>query len=84
MTTRVMRRMTESTRAVNAKVKRRQSLSHRRLSVIFANESEGFRKVYEWGLRNKNGTEEVREAMRKRLEDMSVVDEGAEDGFELE
>lgn len=76
--------MTEGMRGVNAKVKRRQLLGHGRSSVIFANESEDFRKVCEWGVRNRNGMEEARKAMRKRLEDMSVVDEGAEDRFELE
>jgi hypothetical protein len=76
--------MMESMRSVNAKVKRRQLLGHGRSSVIFTNESEEFWKVHEWGVRNRNGTEEARKAMRKRLEDMSVVDEGAEDRFELE
>jgi hypothetical protein len=65
--------MTEGMRGVNAKVKRRLLLGHRRSSVIFANGSEDFREVYEWGVRNSNGTEAARKAMRKRLEDMSVV-----------
>jgi hypothetical protein len=40
---------------------------------MFANESIDFQKVYEWGVMHGNGTPEVRDALRKRLEDMGDI-----------
>ena len=40
---------------------------------MFANESIDFQKVNEWGVMHGNGTPEVREALRKRLEDMGEI-----------
>jgi hypothetical protein len=65
----------ESTDTVNEKVRDKQMLGDRRLSVIFGNESVDFTKVYEWGVEHSNGTPEAREALRKRLEDMGEIDE---------
>jgi len=65
----------QSTEKVNEKVRGRQVLGDRRLSVVFGKESVGFNKVYEWGLKHGNGSPEARAALRKRLEDMGEIDE---------
>ena len=44
-----------------------------RLSVIFGNKSVDFQKVYEGSVKRGGGTEEAREALRKRLEDMGEM-----------
>jgi pimeloyl-ACP methyl ester carboxylesterase len=67
--------MPESTNSVNQRISGKQLLGDGRLSVIFANESVDFRKVYEWGVKHGNGTEAAREALRKRLEYMGEIDE---------
>jgi hypothetical protein len=56
-------------------VRGKQLLADGRLSVIFGNESVDMQKVYDWGVKHGNGTEEAREALRKRLEDMGEIDE---------
>jgi pimeloyl-ACP methyl ester carboxylesterase len=66
--------MPESTNSVNEQISGKL-LGDGRLSVIFANESVDFRKVYEWGVKHGNGTEAAREALRKRLENMGEIDE---------
>lgn len=65
----------ESTNTINERINGQQLLGNGRLSVIFANESIDFRKIYEWGVKMRNGTAATRNAMAKRLEDMAEVDE---------
>lgn len=57
------------------RIRGRQLLEDHRLSVVFCDESNDFRKVYKYGVEHGNGTEEAREALRKHLEDMSAIDE---------
>lgn len=45
------------------------------MSVIFANESVDFQKIYDWSVAQGNGTAAAREAMATRLEDMAEVEE---------
>lgn len=42
---------------------------------MFCDESEDFAKILKFGEEREYGSEEARKALRKRLEDMSVVDE---------
>lgn len=63
---------------LNKRIAGKQLLRDGRLSVIFGNEAEDFRKILEWGVKEGNGTEEARAALSKRLEDMSEVDEASE------
>jgi len=67
--------MEDSTRAVNQAVNGKQLLGAGPLSIIFANESVDFQKVYDYSVKNGTGTSSAREAMRKRLEDMEEIDE---------
>lgn len=62
--------MVESAMSINERVKGKQLLGDGRLSVVFCDESVDFSKVLEWGVKNGNGSEEAREALRVRLEDM--------------
>lgn len=65
----------ESTAKVNEFIKGDQVLGDKPLSVIFANESHDFRKVYEFGAKHGHGTKEAQDRLRQRLEDMEKVDE---------
>lgn len=47
------------------------------LSIIFCDESTGFRKVYDYGLQHDFGSCAAQKALRERLEDMSTIDEAA-------
>jgi pimeloyl-ACP methyl ester carboxylesterase len=67
--------MGESTRVVNAKVQGKRLLGGERLSVIFAKESVDFGKVRGWGVRHGSRTAEAGVVLRKRLDDMSEIDE---------
>ncbi|KAK5118568.1 hypothetical protein LTR85_008033 [Meristemomyces frigidus] len=67
----------DSSKALKARLDARPGLLNGRLSVLFCEESTDFPKVYEYGLKHGNGIEEAREALRKRLEDMSKDDEKA-------
>lgn len=67
----------EGAKALKHRLESRRGLLTGRLSIIFCDESIDFGKVYEYGVQHGNGTEEAREALRKRLEDMSEVDEAA-------
>ncbi|OOF90605.1 hypothetical protein ASPCADRAFT_135061 [Aspergillus carbonarius ITEM 5010] len=51
------------------------ALGEGRLSVVFGNRSEDFRKVLEFGVRNGVGSWEARVGLEKRLESMERVDE---------
>lgn len=53
-------------------------LGSRPLSVIFCDESTDFSKILEHGIRNNHGTFEAREDLRKRLGDMSAIEEAAQ------
>ncbi|KAK3046376.1 hypothetical protein LTR09_012152 [Extremus antarcticus] len=64
-----------SSKKLRDRLRGQQLLEDHRLSVVFCDESNDFRKVYEYGVEHGNGTEEAREALRKHLEDMSAVDE---------
>jgi pimeloyl-ACP methyl ester carboxylesterase len=52
-----------------------QALGNGRLSVIFANESTDFRKIYEFAVAHGYGTEDARRRLAECLEDMEQVDE---------
>lgn len=66
----------ESSMSVNERVGgERQLLGNGRLSVVFADNSADFRKIYEWGVDHRNGLDEDREAMRRSLEDMAMIEE---------
>jgi hypothetical protein len=66
----------QSTRSVNERLKEKQMmLDNGRLSVIFADLSIDFKKVYDWGVERNNGTHDAREALRRRLEDIAEVEE---------
>lgn len=67
----------ESSKPLKDRLDGRQALGNGRLSVIFCDESNDFGKVYKHGVEHGNGTEEAREALRKRLEGMSEIDEAA-------
>jgi hypothetical protein len=67
--------MVDSTRPINERVKGKQLFGDGRLSMIFRDESVDFGKAYEFGFKHGNGTEEAREALRVRLEDMTEIDE---------
>jgi hypothetical protein len=43
--------------------------------VLFGNKSVDVRKIYEFGVKNGNRTEEARDALKLRLEDIKEVDE---------
>ncbi|KAK5136685.1 hypothetical protein LTR08_002338 [Meristemomyces frigidus] len=47
------------------------------LSVICCDMATDFSKLYEYGVQHGHGSPEAREALRKRLEDLSEVDEAA-------
>lgn len=65
----------EGREMLNPRLECRRALGDARLSVVFCDMSRDFRRVYEWGVEHGNGTEEAREALRKRLEDMAEVNE---------
>ena len=52
-----------------------QVLGDKALSVVFANESHDFRKVYEFGVKHGYGTKEAQDLLGQRLEEMEMVDE---------
>lgn len=55
-----------------------QALGRKPLCVVFCDESNDFRKVYEYGVEHGFGTAEQQEVMRRHLEKMSVEDEAAQ------
>ncbi|KAJ5116559.1 alpha/beta-hydrolase [Penicillium angulare] len=68
--------MVASTEKVNCAIPEGfQALGDSRLSVIFGNESVDFQKVYNFGIANGFGTQEARNSLARRLEDMEKVDE---------
>ena len=67
----------ENNAALRKKTKGKQLLGSAPLSVVFCDESNDFGKVYEYGVKHHFGTLAAQEALRKRLEDMSEVDEAA-------
>lgn len=69
--------MGDSPKVLHERLRGRQLLAEERLSVVFCDESNDFRKVYDFALERGIGTEEAREELRHRLEDMSIVDEWA-------
>ncbi|OJJ45046.1 hypothetical protein ASPZODRAFT_134473 [Penicilliopsis zonata CBS 506.65] len=52
-----------------------QALEDSPLSVIFGNESVDFRKIYDFSVAHGTGTEEARQRLAVRLEDMEQLDE---------
>lgn len=62
---------------LNDRMKGQNLLCDGRLSVIFCDEATDVQKVYDHAVEKGHGSDEAREAVRKRLEDMSVVDETA-------
>ncbi len=56
----------------------RKLLGDRRLSVLFCDESNDFKKVYEYGVKHGHGTAEEQEVIQKHLETMSADDEAAQ------
>lgn len=73
------RLMDESTSRVNrAMPVNYQALGACRLSVIFANESLDFRKLYDFAVAHGYGSKETRDALAERLQDMEQVDEAGQ------
>lgn len=71
--------MEESTARVNdAMSVDFQALGDGLLSVIFANESVDFRKIYDFAVVHGLGTDEARNALAERLEDMGQIDEAGQ------
>jgi hypothetical protein len=67
----------ESMREVNREIGGRPLFGDGRLSAVFAGESADFTKVYQWGVKHGRGSVEVREEMKRRLEDIKSVGERA-------
>lgn len=57
------------------RIRGKQLLGDGRLSIIFGNEPIGFSMIYDYSMLYGTGLGEVREALRKRLEDMEEADE---------
>lgn len=70
-----MQHKDQSASELNDRLKGKQALGDGRLSVIFCDEATDLRKIYDYGVRNGNGSNEAQEALKKRLEDMSQLDE---------
>lgn len=69
--------MGDSSKILHERLRGRQVPAEKRLSVIFCDEFNDFRKVYDSALECGIGTKDACEELRRRLEDMSVVDESA-------
>jgi pimeloyl-ACP methyl ester carboxylesterase len=68
--------MEESTKEINESIREGgQVLGNGRLSVVFCDESVDFGKILRFAVERRNGSEEARETLRIRLEDMSEIDE---------
>ena len=71
--------MEESTKEVNeAMPEGCLVLGDHRVSVIFANMSVDFRKIYDHAVENEIGTEDAQRQLAVRLEDMAQVDEAGQ------
>jgi len=70
--------MVPGNQQLNDNLQGNQLLRSRRLCVIFCDESNDFRKVYNYGVKHRHGTPEEREVVRKHLEDMSAEDKTAQ------
>lgn len=60
---------------LHERLKGKQALGMGRLSAVMCDEAVDVQKVYDWGILHGYGSPQAREAVRKRLEDMSELDE---------
>jgi pimeloyl-ACP methyl ester carboxylesterase len=70
--------MAPGNQQLNESLQGREVLGDQRLCVVFCDESNDFRKVYEHAVRHNFGTVAEREIVRKHLETMSAEDEAAQ------
>ena len=75
---RELEQMVPCSQHLRARLHNRPLLGSRRLSVIFCDESNDFRKIYDHGVKHSFGTIEAREIVRRHLVDMSREEEKAQ------
>lgn len=73
-----LKHMSPGNQRLDDSLRGKQALGQNRLCVIFCDESNDFRKVYEYGVLHGHGTAEEQETVRQHLESMSADDEAAQ------